>query len=63
MEYKLLVHSLNGIGHTIGEIVAQDFSRSVLTTGNDLVPTSCASTLVYIEWDQLGVIILYRRIK
>ena len=39
--------------------VAQDFDRSVLTTGNDLVPTSCASTLVCIEQDQLGVIILY----
>ena len=58
-QYKLLVHSLNGISHTIGKIVAQDFNRSVLTTRNDLVSTSCASTLVCIERDQLRVIILY----
>ena len=54
-----MVHSLNGIWHTIDKIVAQDFSRSVLTTRNGLIPTFCASTLGSIEQDQLEVIILY----
>ena len=34
--------------------IKTDFNRSVLTMGNGLVPTSCASTFVCIERDQLG---------